>query len=104
MICVTENELNVIVDIIKKYIPNCEVRAFGSRYKGNPKIYSDLDLAIVGKERLGIALLGKVKEAFQESDLNFRVDVLDWSAISEEFKKIIEQSYEVVYPNSNLPL
>jgi len=32
------------------------------------------------------------------SDLPFRVDILDWNAISPEFKKVIEQGYEVIYP------
>lgn len=29
------------------------------------------------------------EDAFSESDLPFKVDILDWSIISEEFKKII---------------
>jgi hypothetical protein len=26
------------------------------------------------------------------------LDVLDWHAISPEFRKIIEQGYEIIYP------
>jgi len=97
MINVSEIQLRVVLDIIKKYVPHCEVRAFGSRYKWTAKVYSDLDLSIVGEDKLDWIMLEDIKEAFQESDLSFRVDILDWNAISPEFKKVIEQGYEVIY-------
>jgi DNA-directed RNA polymerase beta subunit len=36
--------------------------------------------------------LAALKEAFQESDLAFRVDVLDWHALSPEFRGVIERA------------
>lgn len=97
MISVTEHELDIILAIIEEYVPSCEVRAFGSRVKGKIKPYSDLDLAIVGKSELGMSLLFDIKEAFQQSELTFRVDLLDWHTISPEFKKVIEVRYEVIF-------
>lgn len=100
MIDVTENELKIVLEILNKYVPNCEVRVFGSRYKWNARKYSDLDLVIVGKKKLDWKLIFDIKEAFQESELIFRVDVLDWNTITEEFKRVIEDGYEVI--NANL--
>jgi len=77
-------------------VPNCEVRAFGSRVNGTNREYSDLDLAIVGEEKLGISVLGDVQEAFMESTIPFRVDVLDYNAVSEKFRKVIDARYERV--------
>ncbi|MCD6310901.1 MAG: hypothetical protein J7M11_00360 [Elusimicrobia bacterium] len=37
-----------------------------------------------------------LKEDFEESDLPFRVDVLDWNRISDEFKKVISKQYEII--------
>lgn len=99
MINVSEEQLKIILDIIKKFVPNCEVWAFGSRYKWTAKVHSDLDLAIVGEDKLDWIMLEDIKEAFQESNLPFRVDILDWNAISPEFKKVIEQGYEVIHEN-----
>lgn len=96
MISITEEEYKIIREILKRFAPDSEVRVFGSRYKGNHKKYSDLDIAIVSKEGLDFRTLYDIKEAFQESELNFRVDVLDWNSISEEFKKVIEKGYEVI--------
>jgi type I restriction enzyme S subunit len=102
MICVSESELEIILDILRKYVPDCEVRAFGSRYKWTSKEYSDLDIAIVGKEKMPPRLLGGIRDAFEESDLPYRVDVLDWLALTPEFQAIIEQGYEVIYgPKTN---
>ncbi|MDO8686348.1 MAG: hypothetical protein Q7J78_06740 [Clostridiales bacterium] len=42
-------------------------------------------------------LMANIKEAFEESDLPFRVDVLERNAISPEFQKVIEQGYEVIW-------
>lgn len=98
MINVTADELNIILGIIEKYVPDCEVRVFGSRVNGKVKAYSDLDLAIVGECKLDRNLLFDMKESLQESELTFRVDLLDWYNVSPEFQKVIEVGYEVIFP------
>ncbi|OIP40670.1 hypothetical protein AUJ95_04320 [Candidatus Desantisbacteria bacterium CG2_30_40_21] len=99
MIDVTAKQLCIIKEILQKHVPDCEVRVFGSRYRGTIKDYSDLDMAIVGDAKLDCIVIDNIKEAFSESDLPFRVDVLDWHAISPEFKGVIESRYEVIYLN-----
>jgi len=37
-----------------------------------------------------------MKEDFSESDLPFKVDVLDWATTSEEFRRVIENKCEVL--------
>jgi predicted nucleotidyltransferase len=96
MIAISEDSLNMVKNILNKTIPHCEIRAFGSRVKGTNREYSDLDLAIVGEEKLGISILGNVREAFMESTIPFRVDVLDYNAVSEKFQKIIDAEYELI--------
>ena len=63
---------------------------------------SDLDLAVVGPEKLERDVFHRLKEAFEESELPIQVDVLDWHAISPEFQAVISKGYEViqVLPNS----
>ncbi len=98
MINVTEKQMQIVFSILKRFVPDCEVRVFGSRYKGNVKEYSDLDLAIVGKEKLDWKIIADMKDAFEESDLPYRVDLLDWNAISSEFRKVIEErGFEVMH-------
>ena len=96
MIDVSEIHLKTIKGILARWVPGCEVRAFGSRVRGRAKSYSDLDLAIVCQKSVDADRLRHLREAFEESSLSFRVDVLDWNGISESFRNIIEQKYEVI--------
>jgi len=96
MIDLAPEYLEKVQTILREYVPQCEVRAFGSRVSWTAKDYSDLDLAVVCSGKLSDDTLSHLKEAFEESDLPFRVDVLDWLAISSEFQKVIEKRYEVV--------
>lgn len=81
--------LETIQCILNEHVPDCEVRAFGSRAKWNARDYSDLDLAVVGQQPLGWRVLGRLETAFRESDLPFKVDVLDWHDISDKFREMI---------------
>ena len=96
MIDLNPKYLETIQHILAKYIPDCEVRAFGSRVKWTAKDYSDLDLAVIGSRRFDLREMHRLTEAFEESDLPIRVDVVDWYAIPEGFKRIIAAEYEVI--------
>lgn len=96
MINISPAHLEIVKKILQKHVPDCEIRVFGSRLNEKIKTYSDLDLAIVGKEKLAINKIYSLKEDFQISDLPFRVDVLDWNSISPEFRAVIEKKYEVL--------
>ena len=84
MIDLSSNHLKTVRQILAEHVPACEVRAFGSRVTSSAKNYSDLDLAIVGVTALDRNTLARLKEAFEESDLPIRVDVLDWQGIFRE--------------------
>jgi len=78
-------------------MPDCEVRAFGSRLTGKAKKHSDLDLCISGADKLSLRKMGDLAEAFEESTLPFRVDVIDWNAISDSFRIVVDAKHEILY-------
>jgi len=89
--------LGIVQDILKKYVPEYDVWAFGSRVHGrNLKKFSDLDLVIINNKPLEILQLFNIKEALSESNLPIMVDVLAWSDIDETFKHIIQKEYEII--------
>ncbi|MBN1655083.1 MAG: restriction endonuclease subunit S [Deltaproteobacteria bacterium] len=96
MIDLAPVHLKTVKRILGQHVPDCEVRAFGSRVTWTAKDYSDLDLAIVASRALDRDTLRRLKEAFEESDLPIRVDVIDYHAISESFRKIVDDNYEVI--------
>lgn len=99
---VNEINLKIVKDILKNIIPDCEVWAFGSRVHGkNLKKFSDLDLVIFSEKNLSIDSYLKLKEAFSESDLPFRVDISEWKKLDENFKKIIKSDYKIIQNKKN---
>ena len=89
-------ELEIVRAILARHVPDREVRAFGSRVSGPAKKFSDLDLAVMGETPLSSAVLADLEEEFRESDLPFKVDVVDWATTKENFRRIIEREYVVV--------
>lgn len=86
----------IVADILQRYLPDREVWAFGSRVAGNAKTYSDLDLVIIGETPLSLSVRAALLDDFSQSDIPFKVDVLDWAVTSGGFRKIIEEEYVVV--------
>lgn len=63
--------------------------AFGSRVKGNPKTLSDLDLCFF--ENIPTNTLAHIDEDFEESDLPYKVDIVNWNTCSDTFREIIKK-------------
>jgi type I restriction enzyme S subunit len=89
---IAPEERAIVLRILNEIVPDREVRAFGSRVTGNAKPFSDLDLAIMGDEPLPLETRARLEEAFSESDLPWKVDVLDWSLTEKGFQKAIKES------------
>jgi predicted nucleotidyltransferase len=96
MIDLSHENLALLKQLITEHIPVCEIRVFGSRIHGKAKPYSDIDIALKCPEPIDRRALSRLKEALQASTLPMRVDVLDWYGISEEFRGVIEERYEVL--------
>lgn len=96
MIDLRPEHLEIVLRILRQRIPDREVWVFGSRARGTMKPHSDLDLAIVGHTALPGPLLADLAEDFSESDLPFRVDLVDWATTGEEFHVIIKKEYDVL--------
>ena len=95
-IVISPGDLETVRKILAEHVPEHEVRAFGSRVNWTARQYSDLDLAVMTQKPLDILHISDLSEAFSQSDLPFRVDILDWADISENFRKIIEKEFVVV--------
>lgn len=89
-------EWEIVRAILHRHVPDCAAWAFGSRAKWTAKPYSDLDLAIIADRPLDLGVSAALTDDFAESDLPFKVDVVDWATTSEAFRKIIERDKVVV--------
>ena len=79
--------LAIVRAILRAHLPaGARVWAFGSRACGRAKPYSDLDLAIDAGRALTLGEMAALGEAFSESDLAWKVDVVDWRAAEAGFR------------------
>jgi predicted nucleotidyltransferase len=89
--------LKEIHEILAFYGKGLPVYAFGSRVHGRMlKRTSDLDLCVRGGQRVDEKRMRKLRDTFDISDLPFRVDVVDWHDLSEDFRKLIEKDLEPI--------
>ena len=90
---IAPEQLAQLKRILSTYLPETEIWAFGSRVCGQPTPASDLDLVAFTDNDNALFL---AREALDESDLPFRVDLLQWSALPENMRQRIEQCYEIL--------
>lgn len=81
----------IVQSILQRHVPQYEVWAFGSRAKSAAKPYSDLNLAVITDQLLPLNTSANLSDAFSESDLPLKVDVVDWATTRAPFRKIIER-------------
>lgn len=79
-----------IKEIIFKFLDSKDYRLFifGSRATGKAGKFSDYDIGILGENPLSFGTLALIKEALEDSSLPVAVDVVDFSSVSSDFKKV----------------
>ena len=90
-VALNADELAVVKAILVRRVPYASVWVFGSRATGKSKKYSDLDLCVKANQALGLDLISAMAEDFSESDLPWKVDIVDWFSVSDSFKAIIDR-------------
>jgi predicted nucleotidyltransferase len=85
-LAVEPSHLEIVQAILAAHLPaEAKVWAFGSRAGGRVKPFSDLDLLIDAGRRLTLTESADLSDAFSESDLPWKVDILDRHAAESYF-------------------
>ena len=89
--------LEQVKAILRAHVPHAEVWAYGSRVTGNGHEASAPDLVLRNPQNLleETDALSDLKEAFTESNLPIRVDIMDWERIPASFHREIERAHMV---------
>ena len=84
--------------LLKCYLPDVEVWAYGSRVNGRSHDASDLDLVLRAAklQEIPLAVLSSFRRALQESNIPFLVEFKDWGRIPEDYHREIERNYVVL--------
>ncbi len=86
--------------ILQEHIPGQTVWMFGSRVEGHAHRASDIDLAIIHDQPLPTDVLSNLRYALEESDLPYRVDLVEWATTHPTFRQIIQKSHLIVQESS----
>lgn len=84
-------EKALVQSIVRELLPDARVMLFGSRVTGDYIPASDLDVAIDAGEPIPLRTQSKLQLAFSESSLPYFVDIVDWHAISDEFRQVVRE-------------
>ncbi len=85
-----EDHAAILRNVLRSYLPaDARAYVFGSRARGGARRYSDLDLALEWDRPLGMDVIGQIAEALSDSDLPFKVDIVDLSVVEPAFRRRI---------------
>jgi type I restriction enzyme S subunit len=96
----------LVLSILRAHLPDAAAAwLFGSRATGWARRYSDLDLAIDAGRPLTLDESARLSEAFRDSDLPYRVDLVDWHGIDDRFRTLIaSQRIPCSRPSATRPI
>ncbi len=83
--------LEIILNLLARHVPEREARVIGSRATGSAKPFSDLDLVIMGDEPIDLRTLAEFRDACDDSNLPFAVDIVEWASASDAFRRVISE-------------
>ena len=90
-------DIFTITSIFNKYTSIKEVRLFGSRANGSFKKGSDIDLAVMNNDISEQDII-KIRNEFEESDIPFFVDFINYNTLPEsELKEHIKKAGVLFY-------
>ncbi|RZI38342.1 nucleotidyltransferase domain-containing protein [Herbaspirillum sp. HC18] len=101
---IPDGALNEVLAILERAAPaDCGIYAYGSRVHGrNLKPFSDLDLCLMASRPIGADEMVSLRYAFEDSDLPFRVEIVDWRRLRREFRAAIIGDLEAVVTRSEV--
>jgi len=89
---INDLEEKIILEILHPYFKEFNFYYYGSRVKGDFRPLSDLDILIKGKTPVSSEMIDCLKQGFDESDLPFIVNFIDYHSISTEFYNTIKSN------------
>lgn len=91
-VSIDAKHLKILQEILRKHLrAGTIVWVFGSRSKGTARKYSDLDLLVDADEQpLALSTMVDLRNDFEESDLPYKVDVIDWNSASQSFQESVK--------------
>ena len=95
--------LKTVTELLKRYLPDREVWAYGSRVSGRAWKFSDLNLAVMGEGFPDDVAMFHLREDLSESLVPFMIDLKAWAGINPAYHQDIMDCYSVIHSPSQFP-
>ena len=92
---ITAKQRKIVTDLLERHLPNTTAWVYGSRAKWASRPQSDLDFVVFATPKQN-GRVSDLREALEESNLPFRVDLFVWDAVPEQFRKQIKSEHVVL--------
>ena len=92
---ITAAQRKTVLVLLKRHLLNTTAWVYGSRVKWTARPQSDLDLVVFATPEQD-RRVSELREAFEESNLPFRVDLFIWDAVPKQFREQIEAEHVVL--------
>ena len=89
---ITADERKTVLALLKRHLPGTAAWVYGSRAKWTSRPQSDLDLVVFATPEQH-RHVGDLREAFEESNLPFRVDLFVWDDVPHSFRTRIDAEH-----------
>ena len=89
---ITTEERQTVLGLLQRHLPGTAAWVYGSRVKWTSTPKSDLDIVVFATPEQR-PQVGDLREAFEESNLPFRVDLFVWDEVPDSFRTRIEAEH-----------
>ena len=86
---IEEKYKNKIINVLSALFPNAKIYLFGSRARKTNREFSDIDIALDAGRPLENVDVGEARDMLAESNIPYKIDVLDLHSVPEEMRAII---------------
>lgn len=91
---ISKSAVDTIKKILWQHLDKTQDKAFifGSWAIGDNRKWSDIDIGVESQKKLPLEIIGRLNEAFEESNLPYAVDVVDFADTTKQFKEVAKQA------------
>jgi predicted nucleotidyltransferase len=89
---IEDEQRQLLLKLIQDHLPDVKIWAYGSRTDGTARPSSDLDLVVFSRPDQE-STVNSLREALEESNLTFRVDLMIWDEMPVAFQQRIKTRY-----------
>ncbi len=80
-----------VLNILHHHLGGQRIYLVGSRARGPAKRFADIDILLMNEQPLSPEVRAHLRYDLEESDIPYKVDVMEWAGLSPSFRSRLQQ-------------